>query len=80
MNGDLFKVEGFNLVFIDPPYNQGLIETTLGHLNKSRALSRGAVVVIEHDIFESVPNDPMSYTITDQRKYGQTRISFLNYA
>jgi len=78
-NENMYKVKDFNLVFIDPPYNQGLIEATLGHLNNSRALSQRAVVVIEHDKFESIPNDPMPYEITNQRRYGQTMVSFLDY-
>ena len=68
-----------NLVFIDPPYNKGFIEPTLRHLNTCDALSNGAVVVIEHALSESIPENLMTYTITDQRKYGQAHLSFLEY-
>ena len=74
-----FHSMGFNLVFIDPPYYQGLIKATLCHLNTSGALKRGAIIVIEHAASESIPKDLMAYEITDQRKYGQTLVSFLDY-
>lgn len=68
-----------NLVFIDPPYNKGFIEPTLRHLNTCKALSNGTIVVIEHALSESIPENLMAYRITDQRKYGQTHLSFLEY-
>jgi len=70
---------GFNLVFMDPPYNKGLIKKTLAFLNASRTLSNNAVIVIEHDLSESIPKDLLVHRIADQRKYGRTSVSFLEY-
>jgi 16S rRNA (guanine966-N2)-methyltransferase len=69
----------YNLVFIDPPYSKGLIAKTLYHLRISRALIPGAIIVIEHDLSESVPTELSAYRKTDQRKYGRTFLSFMAY-
>lgn len=69
----------FNLVFLDPPYNKNLIISTLSNLHNSRSVERGACVVIEHSQQESVAFDERIFKQFDQRKYGKTLVSFLNY-
>lgn len=69
----------FGLVFMDPPYHQGLVETALGHLHHSGSLATGAQVVVEHDSREPIPDRLPPFIRTDQRKYGKTLVSFLTY-
>jgi 16S rRNA (guanine966-N2)-methyltransferase len=69
----------FNLVFLDPPYNKNLIKPSLFNLDQSNSLKDGACIVIEHSILESIPTDLIAFDLTDQRKYGKTLVSFLNY-
>ena len=62
---------------MDPPYSGNIIEITLKNLLKSDCLAPGASIVVEHTspiskIFKEV-------TVVDQRKYGKTLVSFLNY-
>ena len=37
------------------------------------------LIVAEHSVYESLPADLCAFQLTDQRKYGKTLVSFLNY-
>ena len=69
----------FDLIFLDPPYDKNLIKPTLLNLDKSHSLKKGACIVIEHSLFETIPTDLFAFDLLDQRKYGKTLVSFLNY-
>lgn len=66
----------FDLVFIDPPYLKGLVNPTLNELAHTTLLTNAGRIIIEHHPKETI-EPPAIFTLTDQRKYGQTRISFL---
>jgi 16S rRNA (guanine(966)-N(2))-methyltransferase RsmD len=66
----------FNLVFMDPPYELGLIEPAVRHLISAGALEHNARIVIEHSVHESVPGHIENITLSDQRKYGKSLVSF----
>ena len=73
-----------NLVFMDPPYERGLIEPTLSHLHTSGCLVAGARVMAEHSAREalsdkSLPTEELPFRVEDQRAYGKTLVSFLSY-
>lgn len=70
---------GFDLVFIDPPYNKDMIEPTLAHLGSSQCLANGARLIIEHSLLEPIPTNPPAFKLVDQRRYGKTLVSFLFY-
>lgn len=72
--------EAFNLVFMDPPYNKGLILSTLRHLHDSNTLAAAALIVVEHAPEESPSTDMPGFHLQDQRKYGKTLVSFIDYA
>jgi 16S rRNA (guanine966-N2)-methyltransferase len=69
----------FDLIFLDPPYNKNLITPSLVNLDKSDALKNNACIVLEHSVDESLPADLRKFHLADQRKYGKTLVSFLNY-
>ncbi len=69
----------FNLVFMDPPYSENALSQTLANLHTSNSLVKGAGIVIEHTSFEPICPGLVEFTISDQRKYGKTLVSFLNY-
>jgi 16S rRNA (guanine(966)-N(2))-methyltransferase RsmD len=66
----------FDLVFLDPPYDQNLVGRSLEMLASLNPLSPGAVVVAEHSIRESVKSNYASLSLNDQRRYGDTLLSF----
>lgn len=69
-----------DLVFMDPPYHRNLIGPALFHLDHSHILVPGARIVVEHAAAEPMPERIAGYEVADQRKYGKTLVSFLNYA
>lgn len=66
----------FNLIFVDPPYDQDLVNPTLRAVARQNLLAPGGTVVVEHSPREAIAGD-CGLTLTDQRKYGQTLVSFL---
>jgi len=69
----------FDLVFMDPPYLKNMIEPTLRNLHLSQSLASGTLVIVEHSQREPVAAGPLPYEIADQRKYGKTLVTFLDY-
>jgi 16S rRNA (guanine966-N2)-methyltransferase len=67
----------YDLVFLDPPYDRGLIVPTLQILCRDRLLGSGAHLVVEHTASEGFSSAPESLLIADTRKYGKTLVSFL---
>lgn len=65
----------WRLVFVDPPYRSDLAVRAVLALPGER-LAPGAVVVIEHDRHNTPPEVLGSLLRTDQRRYGDTLISF----
>jgi len=70
---------GFNLVFLDPPYDRNLVKPALDHLHKTHAVQSGAHIVIEHSLDELLPPDFDGFSMEDQRKYGKSLVSFFRY-
>lgn len=65
-----------DLVFLDPPYGQGLGEVALGTLLDNGWLASGSVIVWEDS---SPPMISAPFQMLDQRKYGQTFITILRH-
>jgi 16S rRNA (guanine966-N2)-methyltransferase len=70
---------GFNLVFIDPPYNKDMILPTLSNLAMSQCLETQARLIIEHSPLEPIPENLPGFITSRQRRYGKTLVSFLTY-
>ena len=67
----------YDLVFLDPPYERGLVLSTLQFLLQHHFLATAARVVVEHaasEVFLPLPN---GLDVTDTRKYGKSLVSFL---
>jgi len=66
----------FGLVFLDPPYGEGLAEAALAELLRGGWLEERAVCVVEEraDV-DFVP--PAGVAAIDERRYGDTRIVIL---
>ncbi len=65
----------WSLVFIDPPYASELAVRAVQALPLA-SLTRDAVIVIEHDRRNAPPEAVGSLVRTDDRRYGDTLISF----
>lgn len=69
----------YDLIFMDPPYQKGLVLPSLSHLIKSRAMIPGACLVLEHGNADQLPLPAADFDLLDQRRYGKTLVSFLTY-
>lgn len=68
-----------DLVFLDPPYNQGLAEKALASLVKSGWIAPGTLVSLEMMKNEAFAL-PEGFEELDARTYGKARLVFLKYA
>jgi 16S rRNA (guanine966-N2)-methyltransferase len=65
---------GFDLVFLDPPYGQGLGERALASARDGGWLAPGAIVVWE----EAAPQlPPEGFSVLDRRRYGAAHVTVL---
>ena len=69
----------FDLVFMDPPYDKDCVKPTLRNLTACNSLCNDATVIIEHSKSEVISANLTQFKFLDQRKYGKTLVSFLNY-
>ena len=65
----------WDVVFVDPPYASDLAVRAVSAL-PAAALAAGATVVIEHDRRHAPPDTLGSLLRTDERRYGDTLVSF----
>ncbi|SFR01771.1 16S rRNA (guanine(966)-N(2))-methyltransferase RsmD [Poseidonocella sedimentorum] len=62
------------LVFLDPPYGKGLGGKALASADAGDWIARGALIVWEESAAQSAP---AGFTRLDQRRYGDTTVTFL---
>lgn len=70
----------FDIVFIDPPYRQKLINATLQALARSDLLNTEAVIIAEHSKHERVTPEICAangFDLKDHRKYGKSLVSLM---
>ncbi len=70
-NGDTF-----DLVFLDPPYDDGLLAPTMALLDASPIIAVDAMVVCEHRSSDPPPGAPPTFVLEDTRRYGEVSMSF----
>lgn len=66
-----------DLIFLDPPYSKGFVNNTLSGIKKYGLATDTTMIIVEHAKKE-VPEESF-FNIIDQRKYGKSLISILNY-
>jgi 16S rRNA (guanine966-N2)-methyltransferase len=71
--------EAYDLVFMDPPYGQGWAQTIIPQFLDSGLVEESGTVVLEHEAKEFLPLEIGEWGIRDQRRYGQTRVSFYTF-
>jgi 16S rRNA (guanine966-N2)-methyltransferase len=68
----------FDLIFADPPYDEGLVIETLKWLDRRDLLAENGIVVLQHSIRESTEGlQVRTMAVMDERRYGDTMLSFL---
>lgn len=67
----------YDLIFLDPPYEKGLVNLTLGAVYENNLLSEDGLIVVEHSVREKIWDDFQDY-IEKQKKYGDTMVTIFN--
>ena len=66
----------FDLVFLDPPYEKKLAESSLKMVDKTGLVRRGGTVVAEERKNVELPEQFSTLVLTDRRRYGETALWF----
>ena len=66
----------FDLVFMDPPYGENLIQNSLRSLKSNGWVTPDSLIVAELDAKESLP-DLLDFKLLQDRKWGRNRFLFL---
>jgi len=76
----MYRRERFDVLFADPPYGEGLINETLRCLSDGSLVAVDGVLILQHSRREA-PSEPLPavFSIAEQRRYGETVLSFLKY-
>jgi len=72
-------VKAFSFVFLDPPYDTGLVERGLRALVSCKTLRRGAIVVAKHWVGERLAVKLLNLKRFKMVKYGDTFLSYYKH-
>ncbi len=68
------KEKRFDLIFLDPPYNKGLLSLVFDKIFSNDILSDNGIIVVESEVGGEIVSD-LRYECFKQAKYGKTVIS-----
>ncbi len=72
-------LQSYDLIFVDPPYDKSIVTPTLRQIASQKILAPNGFIIVEHSPRE-LPEEVSGLELIDQRKYGQTLVSFLKGA
>ena len=67
--------ERFDVVFLDPPYQSGLLEKTLERLTQFDILREHGIIVCESGAEWTLPPVPPPYEVGREYRYGQIKLT-----
>ncbi len=65
---------GFDLIFMDPPYQKNLADRALAMVEKSDLLTSDGLVLVEEHRNAVLPEHLGQLTLSDRRRYGETAL------
>jgi len=75
-----YEGEGFDVVFMDPPFTEALAHSCMEALQKSRVLRPSGVAVIEASRHERIDDAYGPFLLLDRREFGDKSASFYTRA
>ena len=72
----LAKREKFDIIFVDPPYLNHMVEESVRLIEKYDLLKDTGVIVSKYDKSEPIYKPEERYELVDERKYGNTILGF----
>ncbi len=70
----------FDLIFLDPPYHQGLLQPCIDSLYERGALNQQGYLYFEANRDEALPQLPVAWTVHRQKSAGQIVYYLVRYA
>ena len=80
---DIFEIDAFSylsrcdcvfdIIFLDPPYNKGMLNKALDIISNRKLLASGGIIVAEGEFGGEVPN-AVGFDIVKAAKYGKTNV------
>ncbi|QXM05876.1 16S rRNA (guanine(966)-N(2))-methyltransferase RsmD [Crassaminicella indica] len=64
-----------DIIFMDPPYLKNLILPTINKIEAQGILNDDGIIVVEHDIKDSLPKEIGKFIKIKEKKYGNTLIT-----
>ncbi len=72
------RAERFDILFADPPYEEGFLPEILRWLEGTELLAENGIIVLQHSVREALEGSCVqAMAVADQRRYGDTMLSFL---
>lgn len=68
--------ESFDIIFMDAPYNRGLVIPALEQIGKHNMLNPNGITIVERDIEDEI-QDNIYFEVFREEFYGHTAVSFL---
>lgn len=66
----------FTLIFVDPPYNQGLVNAVLEKFDNNDVVENGGLIVVEYSKHEQLNADWQHLKLVRNERYGETLVAF----
>ena len=70
--------KNFSIIFLDPPYNQGLVKKILLHLDQSDIVTPLTQIILHHSRQEKLPESLEKLQVLREKRIGQACLSFLS--
>lgn len=67
--------EPYGLIFLDPPYQTGLLERALAHIAEIDIVSGNGIIVCESPVEEKLPELPAPYEKGREYRYGRIKLT-----
>ncbi len=69
----------FDIIFLDPPYKNGIIPKILKELEMGGVLEEKVIIVAETDIEDQLPDEIEALIVSKKQIYGKTKLTFYKY-
>ncbi|NLM26140.1 MAG: 16S rRNA (guanine(966)-N(2))-methyltransferase RsmD [Firmicutes bacterium] len=73
------KQRRFDIIFLDPPYNQGVILPVLEKISINWLLAENGLIVVEHGRKEEIKPSVLNFNSVRTEQYSDTNLSFYRY-
>ncbi len=67
---------GYDLIFLDPPYNRGMVENILSLIEERKLLNEKGYIISEHEKQLDISLQTIPFQIWKQKAYGDTMVTF----